>query len=222
MSTNVPTKEQILESLQGHWILKSGVGTQLLPDTKITVEFKNGKLSGSGGCNQYNASYTVEPLDGTSGKIQIQGIGSTEKFCGEEINAQEGSYFQALEQVREYSLTDEGLILPYPSPSRNLVFTRMTKTKVLEVQDIEISAKPPSLRASGTVTTTGWKNAELIKRPSSSSGKLEFDFVAQPPDSPVAQVITPIEAIYRLSQEELGKNHFIVYASGNEKEIILD
>jgi hypothetical protein len=49
---------------------------------------------------------------------------------------------------------------------------------------------------------SGWKNAELIKRPSSSAGKLEFDFVAQPPDDFVPQVITPIEAIYRLSQEE--------------------
>jgi heat shock protein HslJ len=209
-------------NLEGQWILKSGVGPQLLPDTKITAEFKNGKLRGSGSCNQYSASYTVEPLYGNSGKIQIQGIGFTEKFCGEEINTQESNYFQALEQVKEYSLTDEGLILPYPSPSRYLLFTRMTKTKVFEVQDIGISAEPPSLTASGTVNTAGWKDAELIKRPSSSGGKLEFDFIAQPPDGIVAQVITPIEAIYSLSQEEQGKNHFIVYASQNQKEIFLE
>jgi hypothetical protein len=97
-----------------------------------------------------------------------------------------------------------------------------TKTKVFEVQDIGISAEPPSLTASGTVNTAGWKNAELIKRPSSSPGKLEFDFVAQPPDGPVSQVITPIEAVYRLSQEEQNNNHFIVYASQNEKGIFLE
>ncbi len=111
-------------NLEGHWILKSGVGTQLLPNTKITAEFKDGKLSGSGGCNQYFTGYTVEPLDQTSGKIQIGKIGSTLRGCSEEIDAQESSYFQALEQVSEYSLTDEGLILPYPSPSRFLLFTR--------------------------------------------------------------------------------------------------
>jgi heat shock protein HslJ len=111
-------------TLEGQWLLKSGVGPQPLPDTKITAEFMDGKLSGKGGCNQYNASFTVEPLDGTSGKIQIQGIASTEMFCGDEINAQESSYFQALEQVREYRLTDEGLVLPYPSPARYLLFTR--------------------------------------------------------------------------------------------------
>ena len=111
-------------NLEGNWILKSGVGTQLLPNTKITAEFKDGKLTGSGGCNQYFTGYKVEPLDETSGKIQIGQIGSTKVFCGEEINAQESSYFQALEQVSEYKLTDEGLILPYPSPSRFLLFTR--------------------------------------------------------------------------------------------------
>ena len=94
--------ESVVETanLEGNWILKSGVGTQLLPNTKITAEFKDGKLNGSGGCNQYFASYTVEPLDQTSGKIQIGEIASTQVFCGEEINAQESSYFQALKQGR--------------------------------------------------------------------------------------------------------------------------
>jgi hypothetical protein len=96
----------------------------------------------------------------------------------------------------------------------------MTKTKVFEVQDIGVSSE--SLSASGTVNTAGWKDAELIKRPSSYDGKLEFDFVAQSPDGPVTQVITPIEAIYRLSQEDQNHNHFIVYASQNQKGIFLE
>jgi heat shock protein HslJ len=58
--------EPIIETqtnLEGHWILKSGVDPLPVPNTKITAEFKDGKLNGSGGCNQYSASYTVEPLD---------------------------------------------------------------------------------------------------------------------------------------------------------------
>jgi heat shock protein HslJ len=111
-------------NLEGQWILKSGIGTQLLPNTEITAEFKDGQINGSGGCNQYNASYTVEPLDQTSGKIQIQVQDFTRMSCGEEIDAQEREYFKALEQVREYTLTDEGLVLPYPSPWRYLLFIR--------------------------------------------------------------------------------------------------
>jgi heat shock protein HslJ len=111
-------------TLEGQWILKSGVGLQLLPDTKITAEFKDGKLSGSGGINQYNASFSVEPLDQDSGKIKIEKISSTKMGGSEVMLAQEHNYFQALEKVSEYQLTDEGLVLPYPSPARGLFFTR--------------------------------------------------------------------------------------------------
>ncbi len=117
-------QKRIFWELEGNWILKSGVGVKLLPNTKITAEFKDGKLSGHGGCNQYFAGYTVEPLDLTSGKIQIGEIGSTLISCGEEIDAQESSYFQALKKVSKYNLTDEGLVLSYPSPSRYLLFIR--------------------------------------------------------------------------------------------------
>ncbi len=110
-------------NIEGKWILKSGVGTQLLPNTKITAQFKDGKLSGNGGCNQYNASYK-QPQDDGFGRIMIGKIASTRMFCGDGISEQESSYFQALEQVREYKLTDEGLVLPYPSSSRYLLFTR--------------------------------------------------------------------------------------------------
>ncbi len=95
-----------------------------------------------------------------------------------------------------------------------------TKTKVSEVNKIGITQK--SITAYGTVNTEGWKDAELILRPSSGvAGKLEFDFVAQPPDGVVAQVISSIEATYK--SEFLNRNnHFIVYASHNEKGIFLE
>jgi heat shock protein HslJ len=111
-------------NLEGSWILKAGVGAQLLPNTKITAEFKDGKLSGSGGINQYSTSYTVEPPDRASGKIKIEKITLTKVEGSEEILAQESNYFQALEQVREYSVTDRGLILSYTSPWRYLGFIR--------------------------------------------------------------------------------------------------
>ncbi len=111
-------------NLEGSWILKAGVGAQLLPNAKITAEFKDGKLSGNGGINQYSSSYTVKPLDRTSGKIKIEKINLTNVVGSEEILAQESNYFQVLEQVSEYSVTDEGLILSYTSPWRYLGFIR--------------------------------------------------------------------------------------------------
>jgi heat shock protein HslJ len=106
------------------WTLKSGLGPVSVPNTEITAEFNNGQLTGSGGCNQYGANYTAESISETSGKIQIQQIRATRKACGEAIDAQEQKYFQALEKVREYRLSDRGLVLPYPSPWRFLLFTQ--------------------------------------------------------------------------------------------------
>lgn len=98
----------------------------------------------------------------------------------------------------------------------------MTKTKVFEVNHIGLFGER-TLKVSGTVTTEGWKDAELIKRPLSSSPANEFDFVAQSPDGSVAQVITPIEAIYEITQLDLlHSNHFVVYASQNRQEVTIN
>ncbi len=78
----------------------------------------------------------------------------------------------------------------------------MTKKKVLEVQDVKLSIleslpRKLSIMAFGTVPTSGWEDAELIPyvyiQPP-PDGIYDYDFVAEPPDQPVPQVITPIEA----------------------------
>ncbi len=87
------------------------------------------------------------------------------------------------------------------------------------IYTIDISQE--SIRAYGTVNMEGWKDAELISRPASLGKGLEFDFVAQPPDGFVSQVISPVEAIYKLSPEERGHKDFIIYADRNQKRIFL-
>jgi heat shock protein HslJ len=107
-------------NLEGQWILKSGIEGQPVSDTKFTAKFKDGKILGAGDNNRYGASYTVEPIDRTSGKIQIK-ITMLSRAGSSE---QEQEYIQALKQVSEYRLTDEGLTLTYSSPSRYLLFTQ--------------------------------------------------------------------------------------------------
>ena len=78
----------------------------------------------------------------------------------------------------------------------------MIKKKVLEVQNVKLSILESvplklSITAFGTVPTSGWKNADLIPyiyiQPP-PDGIYDYDFVAEPPDQPVPQVITPIVA----------------------------
>lgn len=106
----------------------------------------------------------------------------------------------------------------------------MTESKVYEVQDIDILApedKPPHniITASGTVTTSGWTNAELIPHAQQpSDGIYEYDFVAQPPppDAVVLTVITPVTANYRLEPKPNNFRGFRIHASRNTKEIVLE
>ena len=101
----------------------------------------------------------------------------------------------------------------------------MTK-KVLKVLEIELSIEkinPPNLviNAKGEVTTGGWSNGHLLPFVYITppvDGVYEFDFVADPPEGIVPQVITPIDAkpfIWKAFPEEL--KGVKVYASSNSK-----
>ncbi|MGL4622416.1 MAG: hypothetical protein ACRCZS_25710 [Chroococcidiopsis sp.] len=101
----------------------------------------------------------------------------------------------------------------------------MTKTKVFEVQDIQISQEPQSITASETVNKAGWKDAELILHPSPPDGEIdfvEFDFVAQAPDGPVEQVITPISTIYSSLTRQGNFMGVRIYTFNNVKEVVLE
>ena len=76
----------------------------VIPDTTITAVFDGqGTLSGTAGCNQYNASYT-------NGKdnLTISPPTSTERSCGSPagVMAQESLYLAKIQEVRGYSVDD--------------------------------------------------------------------------------------------------------------------
>ena len=68
-----------------------------LADAEVTVTFQEGRVSGSGGCNNYNASAAlgdVYPFVVTFGPVA-----ATKKMCEEPISNQEAAYFAALPTV---------------------------------------------------------------------------------------------------------------------------
>ncbi len=77
-------------------------------DTTITASFgADGRLSGSAGCNTYNADYTV---DGE--QISIGPAITTRMFCaGEGVMEQEMAYLQALEKANRYQIEGDVLTL---------------------------------------------------------------------------------------------------------------
>ncbi len=115
------------ENLNGNWVLVSGLSPSPFPPRpEITAEFRDGTISGTGGCNRYFGDYRIKETSETSGYIDFGAIATTRMSCGEYIDSQERTYFQALEMIHQYEITDEGqtLIMPYPSPERYLKFER--------------------------------------------------------------------------------------------------
>lgn len=90
------------------WVATSvnnGTGgvTGIIDGTSMTAIFGlDGKVAGSGGCNDYNGSYTT---DGS--KIKIGPLASTKKLCNspDGIDSQEGQYFAALDKATTYAIT---------------------------------------------------------------------------------------------------------------------
>lgn len=88
----------LLESLAG----PDGETVPALPDREVTAEFSDGALTGSGGCNNYFGSYTVDGANLTIGQV-----GSTMMACmPEAIMQQETQFFANLQSAATYTIVD--------------------------------------------------------------------------------------------------------------------
>ncbi|MDG4551521.1 MAG: META domain-containing protein [Candidatus Contendobacter sp.] len=73
---------------------------------EATATFANGSVSGSGGCNRYTTSYTVD-----AGKLTIGLAASTMMACPEPQTAVEQPFMAALAATRAYQIEDGQLSL---------------------------------------------------------------------------------------------------------------
>lgn len=105
----------------------------------------------------------------------------------------------------------------------------MDAEKILEVQDISVvldnNQPVVIIKASGTVTSSGWKNSMLVPHNFDSpppDGIYDFDFVAEPPKDISIPVLMPIGATLKLeSIPENFKGIRIHGGNSNYKEKIM-
>ncbi len=90
---------------------------QLHDDASITLEFRDGRIGGSGGCNRYGGSYTLSPTAFT-----VQGVVSTRRACAPAIMERENRFFAALNQAQRLRRQGPDLILETGSSSEPLRF----------------------------------------------------------------------------------------------------
>jgi heat shock protein HslJ len=92
------------------WVL-TGVGsvenpTELIPGTVITAVFQTNHVSGTSGCNQYGAAYTIR-----ANQIKVPEIESTAVDCPSLILEQESQFINALHSATRFTLMNEVLVV---------------------------------------------------------------------------------------------------------------
>ncbi|MGD2048228.1 MAG: META domain-containing protein, partial [Chloroflexota bacterium] len=91
------------------WYLLSIGDNALIPYTEITAAFEvdegglTGTISGSGGCNAYNAAIGEN--------FAVGPIASTQRACAEEVMEQEGGYLDWLGQAYDYTRAGDQLLI---------------------------------------------------------------------------------------------------------------
>jgi heat shock protein HslJ len=97
------------------WTLSELDKEPLLPNTAITLQFKQGEVVGFAGCNEYSGEYTaVDNGDGTY-TISIDKLETTRRACAKDIMEQEEHYLIILEAATKATVKENELILNSPS-----------------------------------------------------------------------------------------------------------
>lgn len=99
-------------ALQGSWRLANMTQppfpTPMLPVGDLTADFANGRVSGSGGCNRFNGSYTAK-----GNQLKIGPLASTFKACEETTMQQETNFLKAMQAATRYQVNQDGLQIFY-------------------------------------------------------------------------------------------------------------
>jgi len=117
-------KKQVTIPITGTWNLfnynngKGGIQSVTAGSKTTAVFGSNGKLSGSGGCNEYSAVYTIP----TSNDITITQPTSTMMACAEPLMQQETQYLSLLPTAAKYEISGDQLTLFNSAGTKILIY----------------------------------------------------------------------------------------------------
>ena len=92
------------------WVLREiDAGQVPLPGLPVLTTFAGGSVSGSAGCNDYQAGYGVREATG----LGVDGIFATRRTCEPLVMAQEDEFIAKLQGANRFELLDGDLVLDY-------------------------------------------------------------------------------------------------------------
>ncbi|MGA9382136.1 MAG: META domain-containing protein [Phormidium sp.] len=116
-------------SLAGSWRLanmaETNLPTPMVPVGELTVNFADGRISGSGGCNRFMSSYETQ-----GDRLTISQLASTFKACEETIMKQEFKYLKALQGAQRYEVDNQGQLTIYYQTDQESGVLRFTSQNV--------------------------------------------------------------------------------------------
>jgi heat shock protein HslJ len=146
--------ENVMPALETtSWTLTTLAGNPITENTRITLEFRDGGLSGSAGCNSYRGNVTVE-----GNTLTISPLITTRKACDETIMTQEVNYLRLLQSATTFERTETTLTLL--SGEERLEFTSATSAE-------PSSSVPPSetmIASSNSLNVDDFNN-QLVSNP---------------------------------------------------------
>lgn len=101
------------------WYCQMLFAREVAEDSTLTIEFlADGKVKGSGGCNNFSGPYT---LDGE--KLRIGPLLSTKKSCGPSLDEQEFTYQSFLSRIQTVKVDDDEMEMYSPEIVEPMVFS---------------------------------------------------------------------------------------------------
>jgi heat shock protein HslJ len=89
------------------WVLQTLNGQPALADSTVTINFEDGKVTGSDGCNSFGGTYTINGDRFTIGTDMV----STLMACAEPVMAQSSAFYTALTNAATFTLDNNKLYL---------------------------------------------------------------------------------------------------------------
>jgi len=102
------------------WRVESIGGQPLVADSAVTIAFSDeGRLSGSGSCNRYNAGFTL-----TGEGLTIDQAAATMMACEPELMEQEQGFFHLLAGVTGFMIEPDGALVLVAAPGERILARR--------------------------------------------------------------------------------------------------
>ena len=124
-----------------------------LADAEVTLSFQDGQVAGSGGCNDYTASFSLDEVNPFA--MAIGPVAATRRACPDPVGAQEAAYFAALDKVSQWGYVFGQLALYTQDDGGTMDFAPAGEAAM---------AEPDSYTAASSLTKNGFaKDGEQMR-----------------------------------------------------------